>query len=114
MKQISVFGLGYVGAVTAACLARLGHRVIAVDVNPAQVEMLNSGLAPVLEPGLVELIKGGRTARRLYATTDAIAAVSESDISFVCVGTPSRFNGQVDLANVRRTCELIGEALRAK
>src|SRR5215472_15472546 len=108
MKKISVFGLGYVGAVTAACLADAGHRVIGVDVNPAKVEMLESGRAPVLEPGLDELISGARKAGRLHATRDAVAAVSESEISFVCVGTPSLPNGRLDLRILERVCEEIG------
>jgi GDP-mannose 6-dehydrogenase len=114
MKRISVFGLGYVGAVTAACLADAGHRVTGVDVNPAKVEMLESGRAPVLEPGLDELISGARKAGRLHATCDALAAVSESEISFVCVGTPSLPNGRLDLRILERVCEEIGNALRSK
>jgi GDP-mannose 6-dehydrogenase len=114
MKRISVFGLGYVGAVTAACLADAGHRVIGVDVNPAKIEMLESGRAPVLEPGLDHLIAAGRKAGRLHATPDAVAAVSESEISFICVGTPSLPNGRLDLRILERVCEEIGSALRLK
>src|SRR5262249_28496624 len=114
MKSVSVFGLGYVGAVTAGCLARMGHHVVGVDVNPVKVKMLNSGQAPVLEPRLNQLTEDGYNAGRLRATTDAFAAVAESDISFICVGTPSRPNGQLDLGGVRSTCEQIGAALRSK
>src|SRR5882724_821803 len=114
MKRISVFGLGYVGAVTAACFARAGHRVLGVDVNLHKVEMLDSGRAPVLEPGLEQLIIEGRDANRLHGTTNHAFAVSESEISFVCVGTPSLPNGQLDLGSVRLTCEQIGAALREK
>ncbi len=114
MKRVSVFGLGYVGAVTAACLARAGHRVLGVDVNPHKVEMLDSGRAPVLEPGLEQLITESREANRLHGTTNHAFAVSESQISFVCVGTPSLPNGQLDLSSVRLTCEQIGAALRDK
>src|SRR5262249_35589128 len=114
MKSISVFGLGYVGAVTAACLADHGHWVVGVDVNPAKVQALDSGRAPVLEPGLDRLVAAGRKTGRLHATTDAAAAVSESEISFVCVGTPSLPNGRLDLGGVGRVCEEIGTALRSK
>ena len=75
MKRVSVFGLGYVGAVTAACVAHAGHKVIGVDVNPAKVKMLESGQAPVLEPGLDQLVAEGRKACRLHATIDPISAV---------------------------------------
>jgi GDP-mannose 6-dehydrogenase len=114
MKSISVFGLGYVGAVTAACLADNGHWVVGVDVNPAKVQALESGRAPVLEPGLDDLVTKGRKAGRLHATTDVAAAVAESEISFVCVGTPSLSNGRLDLGVVGRVCEDIGTALRSK
>src|SRR5215471_4322398 len=109
MKKISVFGLGYVGAVTAACLASKGHKVIGVDVNPAKVEMLASGRAPVLEPGLDQLITDASRAGMLRATTDSQRAVSESEISFVCVGTPSLRNGRLDLSSVERSCEEVGK-----
>jgi GDP-mannose 6-dehydrogenase len=114
MRKISVFGLGYVGAVTAACLADAGYRVVGVDMNPAKAQTLESGRAPVLEPGLDDLIAAGRKAGRLRATTDVAAAVRESEISFVCVGTPSLRNGRLDLSSVERVCEEIGAALRSK
>ena len=114
MRTISVFGLGYVGAVTASCLAKAGHRVIGVDVNPIKVEMLESGHAPVLEPSLNELIAEGRRASRLHATMDLEMAVSQSEISFLCVGTPSLHNGSLDVSAVKRSCEEIGKALRSK
>jgi GDP-mannose 6-dehydrogenase len=114
MKRISVFGLGYVGAVTAACLAEAGHRVVGVDVNPAKIQILESGRAPVLEPGLDNLVAAGRRSGRLHATSDVTAAVTESEISFVCVGTPSLPNGRLDLRCVERVCEEIGTALRSK
>src|SRR5215469_3888437 len=114
MTSISVFGLGYVGAVTAACLADNDHWVVGVDVNPAKVQALESGRAPVLEPGLDKLVTAGRKAGRLHATTDVVAAVRESEISFVCVGTPSLPNGRLDLSGVGRVCEEIGTALRPK
>ena len=80
MKRVSVFGLGYVGAVTAACLAHKGHRVIGVDVNPGKVEVLESGQAPVLEPGLDQLVSEAHKAGRLHATTDLFRAVDQSEI----------------------------------
>ena len=114
MKRVSVFGLGYVGAVTAACLAHKGHRVIGVDVNPGKVEVLESGQAPVLEPGLDQLVSEVHKAGRLHATTDPFRAVDQSEISFLCVGTPSLRNGRLDLSSVERSCEEVGRALRSK
>jgi GDP-mannose 6-dehydrogenase len=114
MRSISVFGLGYVGSVTAACFARLGHRVVGVDVNPAKVEMLESGRSPVVEAELGELIAEGRRACQLHATTDTIQAVCESDVSFICVGTPSRRNGKLDLGHVEQVCGEIGQGLAKK
>lgn len=114
MRTVSVFGLGYVGAVTASCLAKAGHRVIGVDVNPMKVEMLESGRAPVFEPGLNELLAEGRQACRLHATRDPKVAVDQSEISFLCVGTPSLHNGALDVSAVKRCCEEIGKALRSK
>ncbi|HTZ74139.1 MAG TPA: nucleotide sugar dehydrogenase [Candidatus Aquilonibacter sp.] len=114
MRHVSVFGLGYVGAVTAACLASRGSQVIGVDVSPRKVQMFESGHAPVLEPGLEDLVIKGRDTARLCATTDAARAVRESEISFVCVGTPSMHNGRVDLTSVEHSCREIGRALRDK
>ena len=85
MRTISVFGLGYVGAVTAACLASRGYQVIGVDVNRLKVEMLECGRAPVLEPELERLVADGRQSGRLRATTDTAAAIAQSDVSFICV-----------------------------
>lgn len=114
MQKISVFGLGYVGAVTAACLASKGYQIIGVDVNPSKVAMLESGRSPVLEPGLDELIAQSHSICRVHATTEAAAAIRESDLSFICVGTPSLRKGKLDLTNVERSCHEVGEALRAK
>lgn len=112
--HVSVFGIGYVGAVTAGCLTAQGHHVVAVDMNPSKVEMINRGLAPIVEPGLDQLIKDGVEARRLQATTDARMAIANSVLSIICVGTPSLPNGNLDLSHVAAVCEEIGRALKEK
>lgn len=112
--QISIFGLGYVGAVTAACLAELGHEVIGVDVNPDKVQMINAGRAPVIEPGLRELIAAGTGAKRLRATTDPTEAVHGSQISLVCVGTPTTEADGVSLEALQNVVTQIGAALQTK
>lgn len=113
-RAVSVFGLGYVGSVTAACLSRLGNRVLGVDVNPAKVETMESGLSPILEPGLQETVAESHRNCRLHATTDALKAVIETEVSFICVGTPSQRNGKPDLAGLERVCREIGAALKQK
>lgn len=112
--SISVFGLGYVGSVSAACFASMGHRVIGVDVNPAKVEMMESGRSPIVEGGMNELVAEGNRACRLYATIDSATAVIESDVSFVCVGTPSLRNGKLDLSHIEKVAREIGAALKQK
>jgi GDP-mannose 6-dehydrogenase len=112
--SISVFGLGYVGSVSAACFASMGHQVVGVDVNPAKVEMMESGRSPIIEAGMSELVAEGSKACRLQATMDSTAAVLESDISFVCVGTPSLRNGKLDLSHIEKVAREIGGALRLK
>lgn len=112
--NISVFGLGYVGCVSAVCLARMGHNIIGADVNIEKVKMLNSGMSPVVEPGLEEEIKLRIKNGNLCATLDASFAVSNSELSFVCVGTPSNSNGSINLTYVKRVCEEIGAALSKK
>jgi GDP-mannose 6-dehydrogenase len=109
--RITVFGLGYVGAVSAGCLARRGHQVMGVDVNPRKVASVNDGQAPVLEPGLPDAIAEATQAGRLRATTDAAEAVRATDVSLVCVGTPSGSQGSIDLGAIERVCEDIGAAL---
>jgi GDP-mannose 6-dehydrogenase len=111
---ISVFGLGYVGSVSAACFASLGHRVIGVDVNPAKVDMVESGRSPIIEASMSELVADGSRACRLHATTDSTAAVLESEVSFVCVGTPSLRNGKLDLSHIEKVAREIGAALKQK
>jgi GDP-mannose 6-dehydrogenase len=112
--NISVFGLGYVGCVTAACLARNGHTIIGVDVNPAKVESLNQGISPIVEEHVGQLIADQLAAGRLTATTDPAAAVKGTEASLICVGTPGRENGAPETAHVERVAEQIGRALKDK
>ena len=109
--KLSVFGIGYVGCVSAACFADRGHEVIAVDVNPTKVEIINSGKSPIVEPGIAELIEANVRSGRLRATTNSAEAISNSELSLVCVGTPSNPNGSLDLRYVTRVCEEIGTTL---
>src|SRR5215212_9046733 len=112
--NVSVFGLGYVGSVSAASFAADGHHVIGVDVNPDKVASLNEGRSPIVEKGLDELIRDNAANGRLRATTSTKEAVDATDLSLVCVGTPSRKNGSLDLSYLERVCEQIGEALTTK
>jgi GDP-mannose 6-dehydrogenase len=108
--NVSVFGLGYVGCVTAACLARDGHHVIGVDVNAEKVEMINAGSSPIIEPGLADLI--GRVVRqgRLSATDSADEGIAEAEVALICVGTPDLGHGQPDYDGVARVASAIGAA----
>jgi GDP-mannose 6-dehydrogenase len=112
--RLSVFGLGYVGCVSAACFAKDGHEVVGADVNATKVEMINAGQSPIVEAGVGELIGEMVAAGRLRATTEAREAVSSSDLSLVCVGTPSRASGALDLTYIKRVCQEIGAALEQK
>jgi GDP-mannose 6-dehydrogenase len=112
--RISVFGLGYVGCVSAACLARDGHTVIGVDVNAAKAEMMSRGESPIVEPGLEDILAAGVSSGRLRATTDVAAAVAETDVGLVCVGTPSLANGGMNLQFVERVATSIGTELRGR
>jgi len=112
--KVSVFGMGYVGCVTACCMAEAGHRVIGVELVPEKVETLRSGAVPFVEPGLSELASAQVAQGRLTATTDTREGVLGSDISLVCVGTPSLPTGQLDLSAVEAVCQQIGDALRQK
>jgi GDP-mannose 6-dehydrogenase len=112
--RVSVFGLGYVGSVSAASFAADGHDVIGVDVNAGKVASLNAGRSPIVEQGLDDLIDTAAARGALRATTDTAEAVHASDVSIVCVGTPSRRNGSLDLTYLTRVCEQIGQALRTK
>lgn len=112
--KISVFGMGYVGVVTSACLARDGFSVIGVDVNPDKVAMVSAGQAPIIELGLADLLRAGVQSGRLRATTSATDAVRETDISLVNVGTPSRPDGTLDLTHVFKVSTEIGAAIASK
>ncbi|MGH9344034.1 MAG: nucleotide sugar dehydrogenase, partial [Terriglobia bacterium] len=113
-RSISIFGLGYVGSVMAACFTHKNNRVVGVDVNPAKVEAINSGHTPIIEERMEDLIAEGFAAGRLRATTDVAAAVRETEISFVCVGTPSQPNGKLDLRHIEHVSREIGQALSQK
>jgi GDP-mannose 6-dehydrogenase len=109
--KIAIFGLGYVGVVSAACLARDGHEVLGVDPNPVKTDLLNQAKSPIVEPGLEGLIQTTVAAGRLSAGADHAGAVRHCDLMLICVGTPGAANGSLDLRYVRRICEQIGEAL---
>lgn len=112
--RISVFGLGYVGAVSAGCLAKDGHNVFGVDPNTAKVDFINNGRTPIIEKDIGEIIAEAVAGRRLKATTDVCEAVSATEISLICVGTPSQVNGNLDLSAVRKVCEQIGAVIKDK
>jgi hypothetical protein len=112
--NISIFGLGYVGAVISACFAQAGHRVIGVDTDATKVGLINGGKSPIIEEGLEELIASNVTAGRLSATTDGAAALATTELTMVCVGTPSKTTGELDLTYVDRVCESIGRELTKK
>ena len=112
--RISIFGLGYVGAVCAGCLSARGHEVIGVDVSQPKIDLINQGKSPIVEPGLAELLQAGVNAGMLRGTTDVGAAVQASELSFIAVGTPSKRNGDLDLGYMETVCTQIGEALRNK
>ncbi|HET9417256.1 MAG TPA: nucleotide sugar dehydrogenase [Candidatus Limnocylindria bacterium] len=114
MTTVSIFGLGYVGSVSAACLAGEGVNVIGVDVSEIKRDLINSGRSPIVEEGLDELMAAGVASGRITATDDVERAVHDSDISFICVGTPSNLNGSLDLSAVERVAESIGLALASK
>ena len=112
--KVSVFGLGYVGSVTAACLAQMGHSVIGVDANPSKVDLIRRGLPPVIEEGLSELLETVTHSGAFSATESWRDAIAASDVALVCVGTPSNHNGSLSTDLVRRVSEQIGAALSAK
>lgn len=112
--RISIFGMGYVGTVSAGCLADEGHVVTGVDPVPTKVELINAGQSPIIEEAIGDLIKTNVREGRLCATCDQEQAVRDSELSFVCVGTPSQVNGNLDLTYIRRVCEQIGKSLKTK
>jgi GDP-mannose 6-dehydrogenase len=113
-SSVSIFGLGYVGSVSAACFASMGHKVIGVDVSRAKVEMMDSGKTPIIEARMSDMVAEARRVGLLRATTDATAAVMNSEVSFVCVGTPSLKNGKLDLSHIEQVAREIGAAIRQK
>ncbi len=112
--RVTIFGLGYVGTVSAGCLASSGHEVIGVDPVQTKVDLINNGQSPIIEADISELISAAAAGGRLRATDDVAQAIRETDLSFVCVGTPSQPNGNLDLRYIKRVCEQIGEALKEK
>ena len=112
--RISVFGLGYVGSVSAACMARNGHTIIGVDPDETKVTLINAGSSPIIEPGLREMLSEYARSGKIKATTDVPHAVRNTDVSFVSVGTPSRKDGSLNLDYVRQACREIGAALADK
>lgn len=114
MARISIFGLGYVGAVSVACFADRNNQVIGVDVNPLKVDLINQGRSPIIESGLNQLMEKGVDQGRIQATDNASEAINNSEITFICVGTPSNSNGGLNLEYVRRVSEDIGSELKTK
>ena len=112
--NVSVFGLGYVGSVSAASFAADGHTVVGVDVNADKVASLNEGRSPIVEKGLDELIRDNAAKGSLRATTSTEEAVRSTDLSLLCVGTPSRKNGSLDLQYLERVSEEVGRAIKDK
>jgi len=106
--------LGYVGTVSAGCLAHDGHEVVGIDSLPTKVDLINRGQSPIVEVDIGELVAATARAGRLRATSDPVQAIRETELSFVCVGTPSQANGNLDLRYIRRICEQIGQALKTK
>ena len=114
MSSISVFGLGYVGCVSAACFAKEGHTVVGVDVSESKVDMVNAGRSTIVEDGIADVVREVHAAGRLRATSNVAEAIAATSISLICVGTPSRSNGSIDLRYIERVAEQIGEALQHK
>lgn len=112
--NISIFGLGYVGVVSAGCLASVGHKIIGVDVNETKVDMLNRGISPIIEKDLSALLSQGKQKGLISATTDSSKAIRDTEISLVCVGTPSRENGSLNTKYIEHVCKEIGDCLASK
>jgi GDP-mannose 6-dehydrogenase len=114
MAKVSIFGIGYVGAVSAACLAADGNTIVAVDNLQAKVDCINEGRSTIIEAGLEELIAKCVAAGTLRATTDILDAIAETEVSLICVGTPSASDGSIGTSYIEAVCEEIGMALQAK
>ena len=112
--KVSIFGLGYVGTVSAGCLAKEGHKIIGVDPIKTKVQLINSGKSPIIERDIYEIITEAVNTGQLRATDDTVQAIRDTELSFVCVGTPGQINGNLDLTHVRNVCEQIGHALKCK
>ena len=112
--KISIFGLGYVGAVLSGCFAKSSHSIIGVDTDLTKVDLINGGKSPIIETDLEPLIAAGASVGKIRATTEHESAVLETDISMICVGTPSGKAGDLDLSFVTRVCENIGKVLQKK
>jgi GDP-mannose 6-dehydrogenase len=112
--RISIFGLGYVGAVCAGCLSARGHEVVGVDVSTAKIDLINNGKSPIVEPGLEALLQQGIETGRLRGTTDVAGAIRDTELSMLCVGTPSKKNGDLELDYIESVCREIGFVLRDK
>ena len=112
--KVSVIGTGYVGLVTGATLADLGNKVVCLDILEEKINMLNSGKSPIYEPGLDELLKKGLKSKNLIGSTEIEQNVRNSDITFICVGTPSDKSGNIDLSYIKSASSSIGRALRDK
>src|SRR5687768_2671747 len=110
--NISIFGLGYVGAVSLACLARDGHRVIGVDIDQVKLDLIAAGKTPVVEEGMVDLMREVVAAGRVAVTQGVTQAVKDSDVSLICVGTPSAPNGSQDQSALLRLAAELGAAMR--
>ena len=112
--KVSVFGLGYVGAVTSACLANSGYEILGVDRDRLKVDLINRGRTPIIEKGLQSLISQNVKSERLKATSNAMEAITNSEMALIAVGTPSEQNGNINLTFIERVCMEIGAALREK
>jgi GDP-mannose 6-dehydrogenase len=112
--KVSIFGLGYVGTVSAGCLAKDGHEIVGVDLATIKVQLISSGKSPIIESGIDDIIAEAVKVGRLRATGDPVQAIQDTELSFVCVGTPSQINGNLDLTHIRNVCEQIGHALKCK
>ena len=112
--RISIFGLGYVGAVCAGCLSARGHDVVGVDISAHKIDLINSGKSPIVEPGLEVLLQQGLNSGHLRGTTDVADAIRDTEVSFICVGTPSKKNGDLELDYIEGVCREIGFAMRNK